>query len=131
MNVRDIPDRGVALVVDDEPLIAMLTADLLEEFGFTTISASSGDEAARILDDRDDVALVITDIDMRGTLHGLDLARHIKTRRPQVRVVVVSGRYQPRDEQLPPDVVFLSKPYREGQLEQAALGETTARKRKL
>ena len=99
------------LLVDDEPLIRMTAADMLEDAGFRTIEASSADEAIRILEERMDVALVMTDIQMPGSMDGLKLAAAVQRRWPPVRLIVTSGRFRPEADELPPGAAFVPKPY--------------------
>ena len=59
----------VVLVVEDEALIRMLAVDVLEEAGFEVIEAPSADYAVLVLDKRDDIRVVFTDVDMPGRLN--------------------------------------------------------------
>ena len=99
------------LVVEDEPLIRALAADVLEEVGFAVIEALSADDAFAILDKRSDVAVVFTDIEMPGNHNGLDLARFVSDHYPGVSIVIASGRMRPGPGEIPADALFLPKPY--------------------
>jgi two-component system, response regulator PdtaR len=99
------------LLVEDEPLVRALAADVLEEAGFAVIEAPSADYALIVLDKRSDVAVVFTDIEMPGNQNGLDLARFVSDRFPDVAIVIASGRVRPRPGEIPPKALFLSKPY--------------------
>jgi len=77
------------LSVDDELNPLILRKMLLETGGHHVISASSGREALRILEvEKPD--LVLTDHVMPG-MTGAQLAREIKTRNPQMPVIIISG----------------------------------------
>lgn len=111
------PGKGLILVVDDEALVRMGAADVVEEAEFDVIEASNADEAIHILESRDDIVLIVTDIDMpAGSMNGLRLAAAVKRRWPPVHIIVVSGRYRANADELPHGAVFLSKPYQPTQL---------------
>lgn len=101
------------LVVEDEPLIRLGIAGLAEEWGYGAIEAGDASEAIQVIEGRDDVDLVITDIDMPGTMDGLVLAHLIRTRWPAIRVIVTTGKVAVSQSDLPAGVPFLPKPCRE------------------
>jgi CheY-like chemotaxis protein len=70
-------NRTVVLVVEDEFLIRMDAVDALGDAGFEMLEASSADEAIEILNARDDVNVVFTDVHMPGSLDGLALSHKI------------------------------------------------------
>jgi CheY-like chemotaxis protein len=102
---------AVVLVVEDEFLIRMNTIDMVENAGFETLEAGSADEALEILGRHPEIAIVFTDINMPGSLDGLDLAETVAQNWPSIRVVLTSGRYLLRDEALPNDDWFIPKPF--------------------
>jgi two-component system, response regulator PdtaR len=67
------------LVVEDEPLVLMDTADQLSDRGFVVIEASNADEAIIYLSNHPDISILFTDIDMPGTMDGLKLLRLFAT----------------------------------------------------
>ena len=81
------------LVVEDEPVVRMFGADLLQAAGFAVIEASSADEALGVLQRRDDVSAVFTDIETPGRLDGVELASLIREAWPGIGVVLTSGRW--------------------------------------
>jgi DNA-binding NtrC family response regulator len=101
----------VVLVVEDEALIRMLAVDVLEEAGFEVIEAPSADYAVLVLDKRDDIRVVFTDVDMPGRLNGFQLARHIQDHHHRVRVIIGSGKCRPAPDDIAPGTRFLQKPY--------------------
>ena len=103
--------QAVVLVVEDEPLLRMAALDMVEEAGFTAITASDADEAVRILKSRPDITIVFTDIDMPGAMDGLQLAACIRDRWPPIKIIVVSGFKTPDISEVPAEAVFFSKPY--------------------
>lgn len=111
MDFGPTSPRIVVLLVEDEPLIRLLGADVLEEAGFEVIEAASGDEALCILETRPDVRVLFTDVNMPGSLDGLGLARVVHERWPEVRLLVTSGRHHLQSKDLPDDGQFVAKPY--------------------
>lgn len=104
------------LVVEDQLLIRLDAIDFLNATGLEGVEASNADDAIQILHARDDISLVFTDIEMRGSMDGLKLAHWISERLPKVHLIVTSGKLIVEDEQLPPGSKFYSKPYDEGQI---------------
>jgi two-component system, response regulator PdtaR len=101
----------VVLVVEDEALVRMLAVDVLEEAGFDVIEASTADYAVQVLDKREDIRVVFTDVDMPGRLNGFQLARHVQDHHHRVRVIVGSGKCRPGPGDVAPGTIFLQKPY--------------------
>lgn len=106
-------DRGVALLVDDEELVRMSTADMLSDLGFAVIEVGSGEEAMRVLDQERAIAVVVTDHLMPG-MTGTELARHVQHVRPRLPVLLVSGYAD--IEGVDADRPRLTKPFRKDEL---------------
>jgi CheY-like chemotaxis protein len=107
------------LVVDDEPELRDLAADLLESLGYRTMVAASGDEALALLQREDGIDLVFTDLVMPGRLDGLALADEARRLRRDIKFVFTSGYvgHPALKRRLPrPEEVFVRKPYRTRQL---------------
>ncbi|PSJ43323.1 response regulator [Allosphingosinicella deserti] len=102
------------LVVEDEALIRMMLADQLTADHFCVVEAENADVAMAMLRDRPEVSAVITDVRMPGTMDGLELARQISTCWPHLKVFITSGHITVGDPNLPPDAVFVPKPYTAG-----------------
>ncbi len=77
------------LIVDDNPNMSSLLADMLEVFDYRSVRAGSAQEALDQLKERD-FAMVITDIRMPN-MTGLELLEHVKTKDPRIPVVLISG----------------------------------------
>ena len=107
------------LVVEDESLIRMHALTMVEEAGFEAIAASDADEAIRILESRNDIRAVFTDVHMPGTMDGIRLARVVRDRWPPVALIVTSGQTNVPEADLPTGGRFLRKPYATGQIETA------------
>jgi CheY-like chemotaxis protein len=110
--VPTIPgQRPVVLVVEDESLLRTTAMDMVEEAGFEAIAASDADEAIRILESRNDIRAVFTDVQMPGSMDGLRLARVVRNRWPPVALIVTSGQTNIAEAELPTGGRFLRKPY--------------------
>lgn len=107
---------AVELVVEDEPFLRMRAVDLVEEAGFQALEAENADQALQLLETRNDVRVILTDIDMPGSMDGLKLAAAVKDRWPPIEIIVVSGQYDVATVKLPTGVLFFPKPYPEDQL---------------
>lgn len=102
---------SVVLVVEDEPLLLMAAADMAEDAGYSALMASDADGALLLLEARDDIRLVFTDIDMPGAMNGLALAARVHGRWPDISLIVTSGNGSPSTKDLPEGSLFFSKPY--------------------
>ena len=86
-----VEERDRVLVVEDEVLIRSFVADELREGGFQVIEASSADEAWAFLESGEKIDLIFSDVHMPGSMNGLDLARRVQAKYPNVRLIVTSG----------------------------------------
>jgi CheY-like chemotaxis protein len=101
---------AVVLIVEDEMLLRMRAVDMVEDAGYTSVEAVDADEAVAILEARSDVALILTDIQMPGSMDGLKLAHTVHERWPPIRIILVSGQLNPADVDIPADSRFFGKP---------------------
>ncbi len=106
----------VVLVVEDDPILRMHSIDIIEDAGFTVIEAHNADEAIVILEERSDIAIVFTDVEMPGTMDGLKLARAVRDRWPPVHLILASGRTSPLAHEMPSGSRFFAKPYNDAAL---------------
>ena len=111
MGSHTPPSRHVVLVVEDEPLLLMMATDLVEEAGFEAVEARSADQAVKILQDRKDIRIVFTDIDMPGSMNGMRLAAMVRDRWPPIEIIIVSGHVKLGKDDMPARSVIYSKPY--------------------
>ena len=114
----------VVLIVEDEFLLRMDAAEMLEGPGFEVIQASDADEAIAILTARADIHVVFTDIQMPGSMDGLKLAQFVRHRWPPIKIIATSGHVHVGDDDLPSGSLFLPKPYQGAELV-AALWDLT------
>jgi two-component system, response regulator PdtaR len=99
------------LVVEDEILVRYALAEWLRDEGHEVLEAVSADEAATVLSSLMTVDLVITDVQMPGSLNGLQLARNIRVALPSLPVIVVSGQPRPATFDEVGAAAFFLKPY--------------------
>jgi DNA-binding NtrC family response regulator len=111
MDVNTLGAHPLVLIVDDEPLLRLMNADMLTDAGFDVIEASNADEALALLDQNRDVRVVFTDVEMPGQLDGFALADRIGRTYPLIGVVVTSGRRFPSATFNATSQQFLPKPY--------------------
>lgn len=74
------------------------------------LNLSNADEAILILESRDDISIVFTDVRMPGSMDGIRLAAAVRDRWPPIKLVVVSGHVTGASE-LPSGTHFYRKPY--------------------
>jgi CheY-like chemotaxis protein len=101
----------LVLVVEDELLVRVNAVALLEEAGFGVLQAGDADDAIALLESRRDICIVVTDINMPGSMDGLRLAHAIRNRWPPIELVLTSGQMRVRTEDMPARGLFLGKPY--------------------
>jgi CheY-like chemotaxis protein len=106
-----IPVPATILIVEDEAFVRLLAAGMLADAGFRVIEAADSDEALEFLEADSNVQLLLTDINLPGTLDGLALARQVHHRWPRIGIIVVSGQALPRPHELPAGSHFHRKPY--------------------
>lgn len=100
---------GTVLLVEDDASVRELTAQALEDLGFSVMTAPTADQALDLLRGGAQVDVVLSDIVMPGTRSGVDLARTLKVLKPTLPVVLASG--HPVGIEEAPDVPLVAKPY--------------------
>lgn len=102
------------LLVEDDPFVRTLTVRSLKSLGYKTLQAESADAALELLAVHAEVALVMTDVVMPGSMDGLALAREVGAHYPHLPVVLASGYSDvPTD---PESQHCLAKPYQRAEL---------------
>jgi CheY-like chemotaxis protein len=104
--------QSTVLVVEDDEILRMCTANVVADAGFVTVEAANADEAIAILESRSDIALLFTDIQMPGSMDGLGLARTVQDRWPTIKIILVSGREELSGRERPVNSRFFQKPLR-------------------
>jgi PAS domain S-box-containing protein len=105
--------EGTALLVDDEELVRMSTADMLADLGYCVVDVATADEALKAIESGLEIDILVSDHLMPG-MTGTDLIREVCTRRPHVRALLVSGYAEA--EGVAPDLPRLTKPFRQSDL---------------
>ena len=104
-------NSAVVLIVEDEPLIRFNILDVLEEVGHVALEAANADEALVVLKGRQDVDILFTDVNMAGSMDGLQLAKRVRAMRPNIGIIITSGMVRLDPMTLPANTAFLPKPY--------------------
>jgi len=79
------------LLVEDDKEVSALTRELLNELGFSVLQVASPDAALGALANARNIDVVLSDIMMPGGVSGVHLAREIRRRHPDLRVVLTTG----------------------------------------
>jgi DNA-binding NtrC family response regulator len=80
------------LIVEDEEQVRVLAESYLREQGHQTVSAATSEEALAALSVAEGIDLLFVDIGLRGETHGgLDLAKEARQRKPDLKVLYVTG----------------------------------------
>jgi signal transduction histidine kinase len=88
---ESLGDGEVVLVIDDEPSIRMLIADVLSDTGYSVLEASDGPAGLRVLQSAARIDLLITDVGLPGGMNGRQVADAARTLRPDLRVLFITG----------------------------------------
>ncbi len=96
------------LVVEDDSSLRFVICEVLREGDLEVVEVANADAALRYLETIDSIDLVFTDVNMPGSMDGIELAHAVNENFPEVKVVVTSGRPPPA----PLDSIpFIPKPY--------------------
>nr|WP_282706122.1 response regulator [Pseudomonas syringae] len=79
------------LVVDDEPAVRLLIAELLEDLGYIVLQAERGADALTILQSKAAIDLLITDVGLPGGMNGRQVADAARDVRPDLKILFVTG----------------------------------------
>ena len=120
-RVAELAETGTetVLLVDDDEIVQATVSSMLEDLGYTVLSALSGVEALAILEKGVKVDLLFTDVVMPGAISGRQLAERAIERVPTLRILFTSGYTENaivHNGRLDPGVELLSKPYGRQQL---------------
>jgi two-component system, response regulator PdtaR len=108
--------QQTVLVVETNGILNLCLATLIETAGLNVVQAGDVVEALAILERNADVALMVTNVVMRDSMDGVELAWLVNKRWPNVKIVVVSGKPGLSESDLPTKCLFLTKPYHESEL---------------
>jgi CheY-like chemotaxis protein len=99
------------LLIEDEGLIRMGTCAMLEDAGYMVLEAENAEEALQLLAANTEISIVVTDVQMPGSIDGLALCEIVARDFPQVRTLVTSGKSSVQDARACGAQRFLPKPY--------------------
>jgi signal transduction histidine kinase len=88
---RPSGDGEVVLVIDDEPTIRMLIAEVLEELGYSIMEAWDGASGMRVLQSDLRIDLLITDVGLPNGMNGRQVADAARQKRPNLKVLFITG----------------------------------------
>jgi len=107
------------LVVEDEPDLLTVAAELFRTIGYEVLTASNGADAVEVLKRHPDIDILFSDVIMPHGMSGIELGRLTRERYPNIKVILASGYTLPslKAEYGNLDgVVFMNKPYRLSEL---------------
>jgi two-component system, response regulator PdtaR len=107
------------LIVEDEPLLRMDISDDLALHGYEVLQAGNADDAIKILEARDDIRTIFTDIGLPGSTDGLKLAAAVRGRWPPINIIITTGMKAPHADDMPVRSQFVGKPYRNAEVLEA------------
>ena len=113
-GVEPVGDGEVVLIIDDEPTIRMLAADVLQEAGYTVIEAPDGSAGLKILESNARIDVLVTDVGLPGGINGRQVADAARTSRPDLKVLFITGYAENAvvgNGRLEPGMFVLSKPF--------------------
>ena len=108
------PPKPLVLVVEDNESVREVAAAMIEEMGFDVLQASNGTDGLKSIDDRRDIALVLSDVIMAGGMNGPEMVSLALKLRPDLKVLFMSG-YAPGSvrqmNDLPESIELVAKPF--------------------
>jgi CheY-like chemotaxis protein len=107
----DLAEDVLILVVENEPALRALAGDVAEAAGFHVVMAHDARQAMSLLESRNDIAAVFTDLQLRGAMDGLALAETIRRRWPRIDLFITSGMVTPQCQKLPAGSRYFAMPY--------------------
>jgi CheY-like chemotaxis protein len=115
--------NSAVLIVDDEPLVREMLAEMLSGMGLIILAAGESGEALEILRRTAHlVAILVTDVRMPGAMDGLDLANIAQKCWPWIRVIVMSAHYETGPDRLPVNARYLTKPWQSHDMVESVRG---------
>ena len=103
--------RGHLLLVEDDREVSMLTKDMLASLGFKVIHVTSADAALGALANGRVVDFVLSDVMIPGGVNGLELAREIRRRYPDLPIALMTGYVESAADLGDGEFNLLQKPY--------------------
>lgn len=113
----DPVERGLGetvLVVDDDATVRMLIVEVLSENHYALLEAADGPSALKILENRQRIDLMVTDVGLPGGLNGRQLADAARQMRPELKILFITGYAENAaigNGHLEPGMAVLAKPF--------------------
>jgi PAS domain S-box-containing protein len=109
-EVAKTGSRGRVLVVEDDLMLAEMAAELIGEMGYQVQVAHNAQEALAIMQRSEPFHLVFSDVVMPGGMSGLELARKMRSRYPELPILLTTG-FSDALAGRPVEFPVLMKPY--------------------
>ncbi len=113
-----VPSRSeqgeTVLVVDDEPTVRMLVADVLHDLGYSAIEAGDSVSGLKILESDVRIDLLVSDVGLPGGMNGRQMADAARVSRPDLKVLFITGFAENAavgNGQLEPGMAVITKPF--------------------
>lgn len=117
-------DPALVLIVEDDPILMLSLVEFVEDAGCEAVEVTSVADAIEILETRDDIRTVFTDLDMRGSTAGMNFAVAIRDRWPPIELLMISS-IPYAEKNLPQRGMLVGKPFDQRRIV-AALRKLTA-----
>lgn len=118
-SLADKRGNETVLVVEDQVDVGDYAETVLSEFGYTVLRADNADEALAVLESESAVDLLFSDLIMPGGMNGVMLAREVKRRRPNMRILLTTGYAESSIERVDArgaEFDLIQKPYKRTEL---------------
>ncbi len=112
-------DTDTVLLVEDEPDLMEVTAELLRSLGYKVLTAGNGVDAIEVLERESRVDILFTDVMMPNGMSGIEVARRTRQLHPGIKIILASGYPLPALKAQHGNLdefTFMSKPYRLSEL---------------
>ena len=109
------------LVVDDEPSIRMLLAEILDDLGYAALEASDSVAGLRVLQSDVRIDLLVTDVGLPGGMNGRQMADAARVSRPDLKVLFITGYAESSilgNGHLAPGMAVVTKPFSMDEMEE-------------
>ena len=113
---KNTPAKRAVLIVEHNTLLRLCMAALVEITGCAALQAANADEALPILESRSDIALLVTNVVMDGSMDGVELSHAVDIRWPSVKIIVTSAKPGLTERDLPSKCLLLPKPYHDNEM---------------
>lgn len=106
-----VSDACGVLVVEADPFLRLAAMGLVEDAGLSGYAAAHSAKAFTVLTSHNDISIMFTNIEMPGSINGLELAQIVHRRWPHIAIIVASGFSNVGANSLPTGSTFIAKPY--------------------